>query len=232
MSQTSAFQMNRRENNSNRDRNPFQRNGRSNNTNDTNGAHGYSAWKNRGPGPYNPNPYAPPPPPKEKVLTADDFPSFPGLGVPSKPKTAWEANPCDITLADRVKDVMAREEEARLRGKVEEDNELFVIPLPKSLRDAYLAQKNKTKGEVRMQGKVENDTPFVMPISKWQQDAYLAKKQEEDWKKRERELEESNYQWQISPAMFPPKPEKEMPAYDEELEEEGEEDGYEDEEQS
>lgn len=235
MNQNSTFQMNRRENNSNTsfagERNPFQRNGRSENHNGPNGSNGYSAWKNRGQGPY--NPYGPPPPPKEKVLTADDFPAFPGLGTPSKSKSAWDANPCDITLADRVKDVIAKEEEARLRGKVEEDedNELYVIPLPKTLRDAYLAQ-NKTKGTVRMQGKIENDTPLVMPISKWQQDAYLVKKREEELKKREAELEEANYQWQISRAMFPPKPEKEMPAYEEDLEEQDMEDGYENEEQA
>ncbi len=70
----------------------------------------------------------------------------------------------------------------------------------------------------------EDDSVVATPLSTWLRDKYLAKKREEEMKRREIEEEEANYRWQISRAMFPPKPEPEIPIYDEDVEndEEGE----------
>jgi hypothetical protein len=65
--------------------------------------------------------------------------------------------------------------------------------------------------------KEEEDEVVAIPLSNWLRDKYLAKKREEDMKRREMEEEEANYRWQMSRAMFPPKPEPEVPVYDENL---------------
>jgi hypothetical protein len=166
-------EMNKREVN-NGERNPFQRNNRSNNYPRSNGPSGYSSWKNKSAQAQAP--------PKEKVLTADDFPALPS-SAPAKPKGAWGST-SDTTLADRVKDVIAKEEEAKARGYKEEEKE---------------------------------EELDVIPLSSWMREKYLAKKREEAMKRREDEEYEANYRWQISPKMFPPKPEPEMPEYDEEI---------------
>lgn len=206
MNQT-MYQMNRE--NSNNERNPFQRNGRSNGYNNNRG--GYKDWKKGGSAPY--SAYGPPPPPKEKVLTAEDFPSLPG-GAPTQAKGVWGLTPPakpavkpkeddsdsdddpathPMTLADKMKEILAKEEEARLRG---------------------LAEKEEEEEEF-----------YVIPLSNWLRSKHLAKKREEEMKQREAEEEEANYRWQISRQMFPPKPEPSMPEYDEELQEEGYVDG-------
>ena len=203
MNQT-AYQMNRENNNSNNERNPFQRNGKSNGYSNNRGGYsqggGYKDWKKGGSAPY--TAYGTPPPPKEKVLTADDFPSLPGaaptqakgvwgLKQPAKPKeddSDSESEAPVVTLADRMKEVIAKEEEARLRG---------------------LAEKE------------EEEDLYVIPLSNWLRSKHLAKKHEEEMKKREYEAYEANYRWQIDPRMIPPKPEPSMAEYDEELQEEG-----------
>lgn len=181
--------MNRHENNM--ERGPFQRNGRSNN-NRTN-TNGYQSWKSRGGDPYNKSMVTKP---KEKVLTADDFPALPSLGA-AKPKGVWaqkEKNDKDtdsvndITLADRVKEVMAKEEAAQARGRVEEEND---------------------------------ESLYAIPISDWIRKSYLAKKHQEEMKRRAYEEEEDNYRWQMSTEMFPPKEDPPIPEFDDELEEDG-----------
>lgn len=213
MNQT-TYQMNRHENNNNNNesRNPFQRNGRSNGYSNGNNRGGYNDWKRGGSVPYSAYGSAPVKP-KEKVLTADDFPALPTATASAKhipDKNVWgskdtkatpkpkdddsdsdsEAPP--TTLADRVKEVIAKEEEARLRGVPEKEKE----------EDLY-----------------------VIPISNWLRSKHLAKEREEEMKRREWEAEEANYRWQISRQMFPPKPEPSMTEYDEEFYEEGFGDG-------
>jgi hypothetical protein len=65
--------------------------------------------------------------------------------------------------------------------------------------------------------KEEEDEVVAIPLSNWLRDKYLAKKREEQMKQKEMEEEEANYRWQMSRAMFPPKPEPEVPVYDENL---------------
>lgn len=238
----SQVTMSYRENNTT-ERNPFQRNGRSNTsrTNRSNGSGGYNSWKKTGGDPY--NPYSKPLPPKEKVLTADDFPALGGPGA-NKAKPVWGPKETKTSLADRVKEVIAKEEEARARGIVEENDEpLYSIPIPDWIRNSYQGKREQEKkrkeqeeekkrrelmadsDEEDEEVKTEKETkinlpPIVVPLSDWVRSAHLAKKQEEEWKRREWEAEEANYRWQISSQMFPPKPESPMPAYDDELEEE------------
>ena len=234
----SQVTMNRYENNANQEqRNPFQRNGRSNNSrnNRSNGSGGYQSWKQKGGDPY--NRYSKPleTKPKEKVLTADDFPALPGLGA-AKPKGVWGQKQKDdddtdsvndVTLADRVKEVIAKEEAARARGHLEEENNepLYSIPIPDWIRNSY---QNKRQQEQRMrfatteefrEETVSHLPVTVVPLSDWIRKSHLAKKQEEEWKRRAWEAEEANYRWQISPEMFPPKVDPPMPEYDDELEE-------------
>jgi hypothetical protein len=145
-----------------RDRNPFQRNNHQSKRG-PGGYQNYKQWKT-----------GTPEAPKEKVLTSTDFPALPGA---AKPKAT--NNTDDVSLADRVKDVMLKEEEARARGR-------------------SLQEKPEEKFD-------------VIPLSKWMRDRRLAKQQAEERKKQELEEEEANYRWQMSPQMFPPKPEEEMP---------------------
>jgi hypothetical protein len=160
----------------NRDSNPFQRNNRPNYR--SNDSAGYQSWKHK-PAPQ---------PPKEKVLGPEDFPSLPSISTP-KPKAAWSKP--EVTLAEKVREVQEKEEEAKRSGR-------------------NLDEK-------------EEDKIDVIPLSAWMRSKYLAKQREENDRRREIEEEEENYRWQISRAMFPPKPEPEMPeynedaAYDEEL---------------
>jgi hypothetical protein len=75
----------------------------------------------------------------------------------------------------------------------------------------------------------EEEDIVVIPLSNWLREKYLAKKRDEVVKRMEMEEEEANYRWQISPSMFPPEPEPELPIYDEDLENEeiyGECNGY------
>lgn len=122
-------------NRDNRDRNPFQRQNRRNDYPRADSSGGYGAWKNRTAGP--------PQPPKEKVLTADDFPALASSSAP-KPKTAWSAP--ETTIADRVKDAIVKEEERKERGRLEaevesEHGELYVIPISSWIRNSYLVKR-------------------------------------------------------------------------------------------
>lgn len=154
----------------NRDSNPFHRNNRSNHRNDT---AGYQSWKHK----------QAPLPPKEKVLGPEDFPALPSISASLNPKAAWSKP--EVTLAEKVKEIQEKEEEARRTG--------------------------------RNLNEEEEDKVDIIPLSAWMRSKYLAKKREEDERRREIEIEEENYRWQISKAMFPPKPEPEMPEYDEEI---------------
>lgn len=139
------------------------------------GSGGYKDWKNKSVATL---------PPKEKVLVPEDFPALPS--IPSiKPKNTWSKP--EVSMAERMKEIVEEQERARIRGVAEKE---------------------------------EEDEIVVIPLSNWLRNKYLAKKQEEAIKQRELEEEEENYRWQISPAMFPPKPEPEMPLYDEDLEDE------------
>lgn len=165
-----------RDNNRDGQRNPFQRENRNANRSD---GGGYKDWKNRGSQPY--NAYAPPPAPKEKVLTADDFPAL-TTAVPVAKRVAdtntW-IKP-DTTIAERMKERIENEEMNRNR----------IVETP------------------------EDEKFDVIPLSSWMRSKYLANKREEDRKRREAEDYEAEYRWQLSKAMIPPRPEKEMPPYD------------------
>lgn len=161
---------NRSPNNSRDNRNPFHKN-RSQPHQDSGG---YQKWKHT----------QPPAPPKEKVLVPEDFPSLPSIPASTKHvpnKTAWTKP--EVTLADKMKEIQEREEEARRTGRSLEEK--------------------------------EEDKIDVIPLSAWMRSKYLAKKREDDQRRREIEIEEENYRWQISKRMFPPKPEPEVPVYDE-----------------
>lgn len=127
--------------------NPFQRNNSNNRSDGPRGSYrgrggyqgdrrgGYQSWKNQ---------TVKPEPPKEKVLTADDFPALPTVALSTKrvaDKNSWEK--AETSMAERMKEQLEKEEQARLRGQVEEDKEdkLDVIPLSNWMRNKYLAKK-------------------------------------------------------------------------------------------
>ena len=203
------FQRNNRSNgpNGSRDnRNPFHRNNRDSRENRGNNGGGYKDWRNRGSGPYNPNPYAPVAPPPPKVLTADDFPALPtsfpsAKRVPDtnswmKPEVTatWASGAASddtgraVTVAERVKEKLEEDAERAASGRLvePEDEEKFDI----------------------------------LPLSSWMRSKHLAKKNEEIMKQREADEYEANYRWQISRAMIPPRVEREMPAYEPGMEDE------------
>lgn len=157
--------------NHNHNRNPFNNN-RSQHRQD---GGGYQRWKHTQP---------PPAPPKEKVLGPEDFPALPSAAPTTRhipDSSAWSKP--EVTIADKMKEIQEKEEEAKRTGR-------------------SLIEK-------------EEDKIDVIPLSAWMRAKYLAKKREEDERRREIEAEEENYRWQISKAMFPPKPEPEVPVYDE-----------------
>jgi hypothetical protein len=107
------------------------------------------------------------------VLTADDFPALPGLGA-AKPKGVWAKKQKDdddtdsvndVTLADRVKEVIAKEEAARARGHPEEENDepLYVIPISDWIRKSYLAKKRQE--EMKRRAWEEEEANYRWQIS-------------------------------------------------------------------
>jgi hypothetical protein len=187
--------MNRENNNNNRDRNPFQRNSERRNEYPRANGYGYNNWKNRNPHPLQPQPILPP---KEKVLTADDFPALSSSGPASRhvpDKNAWEAP--EVTIADRVKDAIAKEEERRMKGQLEEqvreEDMLDVIPLSRWKRPNTVVEKRPMPKD--------SERLDVIPLSNWMRSSYLAKKRVEDEKQQMADEEEANYRWQISRSM-------------------------------
>ena len=156
----------------NNNRNPFNRNNQNRSHPRQDG--GYQRWKHT----------APPQPPKEKVLGPDDFPALPSAAPTTRhiPDTSAWSKP-DTNIADKMKEIQEKEDEAKRLGRTLEEKE---------------------------EEKID-----VIPLSAWMRSKYLARKREEDERRREIEAEEENYRWQISRAMFPPKPEPEVPVYDE-----------------
>lgn len=61
----------------------------------------------------------------------------------------------------------------------------------------------------------EEDAIDVVPLTAWRLSQHRAKKREEEERRQEIEEEEEQYRWQISGQMIPPKPEPEVPVYDE-----------------
>jgi hypothetical protein len=118
--------------------NPFQRNYSNNRSDGPRGRYqgerrgGYQSWK---------NPTVQPP--KEKVLTADDFPALPTAISNTKrvaDKNSWEKP--DMSMAERMKEQLEKEEENRLKVKLEEKEEkLDVIPLSSWMHNKYIAKK-------------------------------------------------------------------------------------------
>lgn len=99
-----------------------------------------------------------------------------------------------MTIADRVKDAIAKEEERRVKGQLEEqvreEDMLDVIPLSRWKRSNTVPEK---RAMAQVTERVD-----VIPLSNWMRSSYLAKKREEDEKKQMAEEEEANYRWQIS----------------------------------
>ena len=98
-------------------------------------------------------------PPKEKVLTPDDFPSLPTAPMKAKQvpdKSSWSKP--ETSLAEQMKEQIRKEEEARLRGQPEEEEEkLDVIPLSSWLRGKHLAKKREEEMKKReMEEEEEN----------------------------------------------------------------------------
>lgn len=198
--------------------NPFQRNNRSryppNNRSD--GSRGYQTWKTQ---------KVAPEPPKEKVLTVDDFPALLS-GVPTAKhipdKSSWAKS--EETMAEKMKERIAEEEARKNRPhQDEEDVEVWVIPL--SGAKPYWR---------REQASPESGGQQQFPsTSDWMRGKYLAQKRIDDAQKVEMEAVEENYRWQISQEMIRPAPEddefQEMPLEDEEPTQEYE--GYEENEQ-
>lgn len=121
--------------NSNSSYNPFQKQNNRNNYR-SDGPSGYGAWKNKA---------AVASQPKEKVLTAADFPSLPG----AKPVNTKEMP--ETSMAARMKEVLEEEEEQkRLRQLKEKDDfELHVIPLSSWMHSKYLAEKKERERKRR-----------------------------------------------------------------------------------
>lgn len=131
--------MNTSNSNSSSSYNPFSSPmGRQNNRNQyrSEGSGGYGAWKNKA---------AAASQPKEKVLTAADFPSLPGA-KPVNTKEMPETN-----MAARMKEVLEEEEEQKRLRKLKEkdDFELHVIPLSSWMRSKYLAEKREQERKRR-----------------------------------------------------------------------------------
>jgi hypothetical protein len=119
--------------------NPFQK---QNNRNQyrSEGSGGYGAWKNK---------TAAASQPKEKVLTAADFPLLPGATPGAKPVNTKEMP--ETSMAARMKEVLEEEEEQkRLRQLKEKDDfELHVIPLSSWMHSKYLAEKRERERKRR-----------------------------------------------------------------------------------
>lgn len=160
--------------------NPFQRQNRNQYRSD--GPSGYGTWKSRTPVQ-----------PKEKVLTAADFPSLPTEHV--KSKTTWEKP--ETTLADRMKEL--NEEDERKRCEAREKNEgveFYAIPL------SSWKHSPEAKGEVRkVVIQKESFEPTVVPLSSWLHSKHANERHMEMRKRQQMDEEEENYRWQISRDM-------------------------------
>ena len=79
-----------------------------------------------------------------------------------------------------------------------------------------VAEKERLAKEMgRSLDEPEEEKIDVIPLSSWLRSKHIAKQREEHLRRMEMEEYEADYRWQISRAMFPPKPEPEVPVYDE-----------------
>ena len=156
--------------------NPFQRNNSNNRSDGPRGEHrgnghrggyrgGYHSWKNQ---------TVQPEPPKEKVLTADDFPALPTatLSIKRVPdKNSWEKT--ETSMAQRMKEQIEQEEQNRIRIAIEEKEEkLDVIPLSSWMRSKYLAKK---RAEVEKKREIEAEEENYQ----WQISPEMVREEEE-----------------------------------------------------
>jgi hypothetical protein len=79
-----------------------------------------------------------------------------------------------------------------------------------------IAEKERLAKEMgRSLNEPEEEKIDVIPLSSWLHSKHIAKQREEHLRRMEMEEYEADYRWQMSKAMFPPKPEPEVPVYDE-----------------
>jgi hypothetical protein len=90
------------------------------------------------------------------VLGPEDFPALPTTSA--KPKTVW-VKP-EVSLAEKVREVQEKEDEAKRMGRSLEEKEedmIEVIPLSAWMRSKYLAKKREEDERVReMEAEEEN----------------------------------------------------------------------------
>ena len=121
---------------------------------------GYHSWKNQKVAPVESVSV-----PKEKVLGPEDFPALPTGPQTSKrvpDHNSWTKP--ETSLAERVKEQIAKEE-ARLQGQVvEEEEKLDVIPLSTWMRAKYLAKKREE--EMMKREEEEEEETYRWQISR------------------------------------------------------------------